>query len=197
MIPPEKSEKPSENETKKNRNDPGEKQSLSKDRASENKKTPERDKDKNRKNKDDKKDSKEKKENKILSWAKKTFKEKGLSGLVNAVKEIAKLAVTFLKPIFKHLKIKDLDMDIVVAFEDAADTAVKYGYACAGIYPSLAVLLKIMKYKKYSVNIRPDFDKKSLEINVFLELTLVPWFVVFGAVHALVDFLILRAKGEL
>ena len=40
-------------------------------------------------------------------------------------------------------------------------------------------------------------DKKSLEINVFLELTLVPWFVVFGAVHALVDFLILRAKGEL
>ena len=27
MIPPEKSEKPSENETKKNRNDPGEKQS--------------------------------------------------------------------------------------------------------------------------------------------------------------------------
>ena len=116
---------------------------------------------------------------------------------MNAVKEIAKLAVTFLKPIFKHLKIKDLDMDIVVAFEDAADTAVKYGYACAGIYPSLAVLLKIMKYKKYSVNIRPDFDKKSPEINVFLELTLVPWFVVFGAVHALVDFLILRAKGEL
>lgn len=144
-----------------------------------------------------KKRAEPKKENIILKWVKNTFKEKGLSGLLNAFREIAKLAETLLKPIFKHIRIKLLDLNVRVAFEDAADTAVKYGYFCSGIYPALAVLLNIMKYDDYSVNIAPDFDKKEPEFDVFTNLKILPWFVVIGAVKALIDFLILRSKGKL
>ena len=151
--------------------------------------------------KKDKKKAKSKKnakeENKVLQWFKITFKERGLNGLISVLKEIAGLAVTFLKPVFKHIKLRNLDMNITVAFEDAADTAVRYGYACAAIYPSLAVILKIVKYKKYNVNIAPDFDKKQPEIDLAAEISLVPWFVVFGAVHAFVNYLVLRSKGKL
>lgn len=138
-----------------------------------------------------------KKENAVVKWIKTTFKEKGLSGLLNAFKEIAKLAETFLKPIFKHIKIKRLDLNVTVAFDDAADTAVKYGYFCSGIYPALAVLLRIMKYDDYSVNIAPDFDKKEPEFDVYADLRILPWFIVVGAVKALIDYLILKNKGKL
>ena len=135
-----------------------------------------------------------KEENAAVKWVKNTFKEKGLGGLMNAFKEIAKLAGTFLKPIFKHTRIKHLDLNVTVAFEDAAQTAINYGYFCSGIYPALAVLLRIMKYDDYSVNIAPDFDKQEPEFDVFAELSIIPWFVVFGAVHSLVNYLILKYK---
>lgn len=144
-----------------------------------------------------KKKSEKKEENAAVKWIKDTFKESGLGGLLNAFKEIAKLAGTFLKPIFKHIRIKNLDLNVTVAFEDAADTAVNYGYFCSGIYPALAILLRIMKYDDYSVNIVPDFDKKKPEFDVFVNLSILPWFVVFGAVHALINYLILKYKGKL
>lgn len=143
------------------------------------------------------KSKKKKKENKYLKQFKLIFKEKGLDGLIDLLKKIAELAGDFLKPIFTHITIKDLDMNITVAFEDAADTAIRYGYACAGIYPSLAALLNIFKYKKYNVNIAPDFDKKKPEIDLTVKITLVPWFVLFGAVHAFVDYQKLKSNGEL
>lgn len=138
-----------------------------------------------------------KKENAAVKWLKDTFKERGLKGLLNVFTEIAKLAGTFLKPIFRNIVIKKLDLNVTVAFEDAAQTAINYGYFCSGIYPALAVLLRIMKYKDYSVNIATDFDKKSPEFDVYAEISLIPHFVVFGAVHALVNFIILKAKNKI
>lgn len=141
--------------------------------------------------------TKPKKENAAVKWLKDTFKERGLKGLLNVFTEIAKLAGTFLKPIFRNIVIKKLDLNVTVAFEDAAQTAINYGYFCSGIYPALAVLLRIMKYKDYSVKIVPDFDKKSPQFDVYAEISLIPHFVVFGAVHALVNFIVLKAKNKI
>lgn len=206
----EEKNKNSSNENKKGKTDEREEKNKSKktenaeetvisekkvDKTGETKKTEKKKSDSKKRNSKSKKEPK--KENKVLKWFKTTFKERGLKGLINALKEIAGLAETFLKPIFKHIKLKNLDMNITVASEDAADTAINYGYACAGIYPSLSILLNIVKYKKYNVNIAPDFDKKKTEIDLIAELVIVPWFVIFGAVHALVNFLVLRSKGKI
>lgn len=152
---------------------------------------------KKKSDKKSKKKSEEKKENAVLKWVKTTFKEKGLNGLLNAFKEIARLAGNLLKPIFKHIRIKHLDLNVTVAFDNAADTAVYYGYFCSGIYPALAILLRVMKYDDYSVNIVPDFDKTEPEFDVYADLAVLPWWIVFGAVHALVNYLILKNKGKL
>lgn len=138
-----------------------------------------------------------KQENAVVKWIKKTFHKKGLSGLLNAFKEIAKLTGTFLKPVFEHITIKKLDVNVTVASDNAADTAVNYGYFCAGMYPAIEVILQVMKYDDYSVIIVPDFDKKNPEFDVTAVLFLVPWFVVVGAVKAFGKFLVLKRKGKL
>lgn len=144
-----------------------------------------------------KKEKKKKEPNKAVNWLKRLHSKGGVSAIIGAFKRIASLAGNILKPIFTHLKFRELNIDITVASDNAADTAINYGRLCAGVYPALTALLKIIKYDDYSVRIRPDFNKEKLEYDISAEIALVPWIAIGGALHALVRLVIFRVKGEL
>ncbi len=86
------------------------------------------------------------------------IKEKGLSWLVDTIKNAAILAKGILKDFFKHLKIKRLQLSITYCGEDADDTAVKYGYFCLSVYPAVSILVNAAKCRNYGVDIQPDFN---------------------------------------
>lgn len=125
------------------------------------------------------------------------FKQRGLDGLINIIRELAGLASGTLKPLFKHIKLKKLDIDVCVAKDNAADTAVHYGYVCSAVYPALSVLLNVIKFNDYTVNIYPDFDRKENEVKLDAELSVITAFVVFALIYALVQFIKLKVKGIL
>ena len=181
----------SERENKKAENKPTQKRTVNK--TKEEKKSEAEKKDK--KNKKTKKEKKPKKENKTLKKLKALWKQRGLEGIVELIKEIAKIVGGLLSSVFKNIVIRKLDLNITVAYEDAADTAIKYGYACSGIYPAMAVILRIFKYKDYNIIIIPDFDKKANEISVDAEISIVPWFVIAGAVKAAFRLLKMKISG--
>jgi len=135
------------------------------------------------------------KKNKTLEKLKRTFKLHGLEGIVEIIKDLADICGGLLGCVCKHIVILNLDLNIVVAFEDSYKTAVNYGYVCSGVYPGLAVILRVFKYKDYNVNITTDFDKKKPEIDAVADVSVVPWFVVIGGIQALIKFLKLKAKG--
>lgn len=97
---------------------------------------------------------KEKKEKNLL-------KEKGLGWFVNLIKKVADLAKGALKDLFKHILIKEFMLSVKVAGEDAADTAVKYGYMCSAIYPATGLIIGAVNYKSYGVDITPDFEENA------------------------------------
>ncbi len=88
------------------------------------------------------------------------IKQKGLSWLIDTIKNAAILTKGVLKDFFKHLKIKRLQISITYCGENADDTAVKYGYLCLSVYPAVSVLVKASKCRRYGVDIQPDFDAK-------------------------------------
>lgn len=105
----------------------------------------------------------EKKEKNLL-------KEKGLAWFVNLIKKVADLAKGALNDLFKHILIKEFMLSVKVAGEDAADTAIKYGYYCSAIYPATGLIIGAVNYKSYGVDIAPDFtenaqSKISLDLN--------------------------------
>lgn len=146
------------------------------------------------KNKDKKK---KKKPNPVVKWLKSLYNKGGVDAIISAFKKIASLVGSVLKPIFKTLKLRHLNIDITSASDNAADTAVNYGRLCAGIYPALTVILSVVKYDDYTVKIRPDFDKKELEADISTEISVIPWAAIGGAVCALVRFIGFKIKGEL
>ncbi len=104
----------------------------------------------------------EKKEKNLL-------KEKGLGWFVNLIKKIADLAKGALKDLFRHILIKEFMLSIKVAGNDAADTAVKYGYYCSAIYPATGIIIGAVNYKSYGVDITPDFEENA-QSNIDLDL---------------------------
>lgn len=115
-------------------------------------KKPKKEKKKKKKKKSDEKPEK-KKPNKLTAY----FKQKGVSGIVNIVKRISKLAVGVLKDLFKKITIEKLKIEIKIAGETAEDTAVRYGEVCSVFFPALRLITQIVKVKIYDVNVNPDF----------------------------------------
>ncbi len=93
------------------------------------------------------------------SFISKLIKKRGILGAVGALakilKEIGKSAVKILK----RIKINRLDIDLQIASEDAATTAITYGQASAAVYSAVGILTALKMPKSYSVNVAPDFLK--------------------------------------
>lgn len=85
----------------------------------------------------------------------------GVEWLLNLIKKVAELAASALKDFFGHILVKNLTLSIKVAGEDAADTAIKYGKLCAVAYPAVGTIAGAVKYRKYGVDIVPDFNEKA------------------------------------
>ncbi len=148
-----------------------------------------------KKKKEPPKQKQEKKENSTLEAIKKLLSEKGLSGILNIISQGAKVAGDTSKYFIKHVKLHGLKISITVATGDAADTAIKYGYVCGAVYPALSVVRNAVKYDDYSVNITADFDKDKYDIDCAARITIVPWFLIFSAVKAIVGIARMKSDG--
>ncbi len=113
--------------------------------------------------KNKKEDSEKEIEKKPEKKKKKTnlIKEKGLDWLIDVIKRVSNLAKDALKDFFRHIIVKRFMLSIKVAGDDAADTAVKYGYCCSAVYPAVGLIVGAVKCKKYGIDISPDFEENA------------------------------------
>ena len=119
---------------------------------------PQKPKKKKKKHKKKKVKEKKKEPEKQENVLKNFIKEKGLSGIINILKQIATLAAETLKDLFKRVTIVSFKLNIQIAGEDAADTAIKYGYCCSVIFPAVSAILSVVKYKERNIQVVPDFS---------------------------------------
>lgn len=142
-----------------------------------------------KKEKKPKKAKKKKKESPDKPEKEKTnlIKEKGLSWFVNLIKKVAGLAAGVLKDFFKHIIIRKMMISVSVAGEDAADTAVKYGYCCSAVYPAVGIVARAANCKNYGVDITPNFEENAKsEYSFELEAkTLVLWLAALVIKHGI------------
>ena len=133
----------------------------------------------------------------LLKQIKDLYKQNGLDGLITVIKELSNILTGTLKNIFKRIKLRKFDLNISVSQDNAADTAIKYGYVCSAVYPAVSLILNSVKFNDYSVDIAPNFDKKKSEINLYAEISIIPWFGVIYLLIALIKFIKLKVKGIL
>ena len=109
--------------------------------------------------KPDKKQKKEKKSSK--NPLKQLWSKKGLSGLIDILKELLALSKGVLRGFFDHFVIHNIEVKITVGGEDASDTALGYGTACAVVYPVMGRLYNSLNIEDYTVDVQCDFGEDS------------------------------------
>lgn len=149
------------------------------------------------KKKEKKKKSKpEKKEKKKTSPEKK--KQKG--GPITDFLPIVKTALDLLNSFRKKLRIKRLDLKLVMAADDPCDLAVNYGRANAAMGNLLPQLERCFVIKKRNVEIECDFEATETVIIARADVTItLGWLlgvVVFYGIRALVQFLQINNKRK-
>jgi hypothetical protein len=122
------------------------------------------------------------------------IKQKGLSGFLSMIKEFASIATGTGKKIFSHMIINNISTDIVVADEDAAQTAIIYGYVCGVVYTSMGLFVNNMKCREYHINIVPNFQSKEYKIRFEVKAHIrLLYFVSFGLSALIESLKILKA----
>ena len=127
------------------------------------------------------KEKKPKKKNSVLEFTKK----QGLDGIIELLKEITGIILKLVDIIRRHIVMKTR-LDLLVVGSDAADTAMKFGYACSAIYPLLSLIDRHTKLKRHEEYIDAGFEAEKTQVRFILKAHIIPVFVLIGAVGALI-----------
>lgn len=144
------------------------------------------------KNKSEKTEKEQKPKSQLLENTKQIFvslKEKyGFAGAVNKIFKFIGELLSHIKPYLRHIKIKKIKLNLKVASNDAASTAIDYGKVCSAVYPVLAYLdtFKAVYFKE--INLSSDFTSQKSEFDFSLQANIPIIYLFLVALKVVVDY---------
>ncbi len=127
---------------------------------------PKKDEHKKPKKEKKKKEEKPKEESEIVPEPKKKkqdnmfvrfYRNRGVSGVVQLLKDAANAVGGMFKRIGRAFLFEELIISLTVSAGDSAQTAIKYGQTCSAAFPAMGLIVSAMRVKKYNIEINPDF----------------------------------------
>ncbi len=112
-------------------------------------------------------------------------------GFTGAVKKLLRLALdvfTHIKKLLRHIKFKKIVLDISVAAEDAAKTAIEYGAICSAAYPVLACIDSCAGAEFKRINIKSDFELNKPSFSFSLVVKFKLFFLIIAALKIFLEY---------
>ncbi len=85
------------------------------------------------------------------------YRNRGVSGVVQLLKDAAKAVGGMFGRIGRAFLFEELYISMTVGAGDSAQTAIKYGEVCSAAFPAMGLIVSKMRVKKYNLEINPDF----------------------------------------
>ncbi len=152
-----------------------------------------------------KKEEKPKEESEIIPEPKKKKKDnmfvrfynnRGVSGVVQLLKDAAKAVGGMFKRIGRAFLFEELYISMNVGAGDSAETAVKYGKVCSAAFPAMGLIVSNMRIQKYNLEIVPDFIYGKTEARLHTKVSVRP-IVLINAVIVLAFELLFKVVIKL
>ena len=97
-------------------------------------------------------------------------KYKGVKGFISMIKDFSSIGYKTLCEIFSKMEIKSLHLQIIVASDDSARTAILYGQVCSTIYPFVNMLTSSKNCSDLNIDIHPDFNNPDSKVKFSVHL---------------------------
>lgn len=127
-------------------------------------------------------------------------KLKDKNGFVGAIREI----FAFFTDCLKHLKwllgfvkFRKVKVDLTVATDNAAQTAIEYGMVCGIVYPVLSFFDSIANVKLRQINVSSDFDSKQSVFTFSLKIKLQVLFLLIAVFKIFKDYKKFSLRNDL
>ena len=124
-------------------------------------------------------------------------KPRGIPEVVESISAVIDLIKAIFGEFIRYARLKVCFVDVKIATDDAAHTALLYGAASSAIYLALEFLETIVTLKKNYKNILiyPDFASEKTEAKLKIVLRIKPIHVILAAMH-LLPTLAEKKKGK-
>lgn len=130
-----------------------------------------------------KKEKKPKEESEIVKEPKKKkqdnmfvrfYRNRGVSGVVQLLKDAANAVGGMFGRIGRAFLFEELYISLTVGAGDSAETAIKYGKTCSAAFPAMGLIVSTMRVKKYNIEINPDFINGSNSARLHTKISVRP-----------------------
>ena len=124
------------------------------------------------------------------------LREDSLTGTLQFLKDVAVLLGRAVGRVLRSVTVTHLQLHLLVATGDPADTAQQYGQVCGVLYPCLAIIEQKMRVRRRDVRVEPNFllDTGAARFDIRLRMSLGRLLCVIVAL--LWGFMIIDAKEQ-
>ena len=125
------------------------------------------------------------------------LKEDGVGAVVSYYTSLARLLSTEARRLLRAITVDHLDIRLVVASGDAAETAQNYGRVCALIFPAEALVESEIRVRRRKVRVMPDFLASKGEADLDIRLHAVPARITWSFFRLLFRLFFIKHTGRI
>lgn len=125
---------------------------------------------------------------------KELLRQDDLAGTLHFIRSAAALAGKAVGRLLRAITIRRLDLQLLIAAADPADTAQRYGQVCSILYPALAGIEQCMRVQHRNLRVEPNFliEKSAVRFDVRLRVSV--WRLLGAGVALLWGFLMIKEQ---
>ena len=124
------------------------------------------------------------------------MKQDDLAGTLHFLRAVARLVAKTVGRLLRSITITRLDLQLLIATDDAAVTAQRYGKACGVLYPALTVIEHAVRIHDRHVRIEPNFLLSKSEVHFDIHLRMSVWRLLGAGISLLLGFLMINEKSD-
>ena len=124
------------------------------------------------------------------------MKQDDLAGTLHFLHETARLATKTVGRVLRAVTVNRMDLQLLIATDDPATTAQRYGQVCSVLYPALAGIEHVVRIRQRHLRVEPNFllEKSAVRFDVRLQVSL--WRLLGAGIALLWGFLLIKEQSE-
>lgn len=115
---------------------------------------------------------------------------------INEILKMIKSLIQKFPLLLRHISVEPFVLKLGIIGEDAAVTAISYGAACTGIYPTIAFINNKIKIKKLDINIYADYNSDKPTFEFLAVFKCKPIFILTVAIITVINYFIENLKNK-
>lgn len=124
------------------------------------------------------------------------MKQDDLAGTLYFLREVAALAVKTTGRVLRSMTVTQLRLQLLIATDNPATTAQRYGQVCGILYPALAGIENVVSVRQRDLRVEPNFLMEQSAVRFDIRLRMSVWRLLGAGIALLWGFLLLKEQDD-